>query len=350
MKIAIVSFRFVAGLTALLHTYKSMFSDLNCDVKLFLDNGYNGFIDSEEGVVFFKSYQTILEWCPDIVISYNISNTNIGFSRICRKRHIRFFYILHEPWMSFKELLTLRARIPRRVAANIVNYITCKCSYKVILASQNGKNKYETYMKGCNNNYSVFPLLFCDEYDPMLDIERKYFSYIGGFTENRGCLEFLNFIAFAVSNDLGIKFKIATRTNISSYLKSDVLQKAISDGLLEINHGKAMTTKEINRHYRESICVWNAYISSTQSGVLPNALMQGAPVIVGKRGVSVEVVKDKVEGCYVSIPHDNDEIYKAYLNISTDLESYVNNARLCFTKNYYYKSFLSKALEVYEIE
>lgn len=350
MKVAVVSLRFAAGHIAHLRAYRELFRELNCDVKLFLDRPYEDFIEADQSITFINSYETALEWNPDSVFSYNIANENIKLARLCKKRQIPFYYVLHEPWDSFKELLTLRDRVPRRIAANIVNYLTCRDAYKVILASQNGKTKYETYMRGCNKNYTVFPLLFCDEYDASQEIERKYFSYIGGFTENRGCLAFLKFIEYSVENNLGIQFKIATRTDVSGFIKGELIQKAIHDGLLVVQDGKPMTTDEINHHYREAICVWNAYISSTQSGVLPNALMQGAPVIVGNRGVAEEVIKDKIEGCYISIPHKNDEILTAYQYIQTQLPEFVNNARQCFLNNYMYSAFLNQAKEVYEVK
>jgi len=350
MRVAVVSLRFAAGHIAHLRAYRELFKELNCDVKLFLEKSYKDFIEADESIVFIESYQAVLDWNPETVFSYNIANENIKLGKICKKKGISFYYVLHEPWDSFKELMTLKDRVPRRIAANIVNYLTCKNAYKVILASQNGKVKYETYMKGCNKNYTVFPLLFCDEYDASSRIERKYFSYIGGFTENRGCLAFLGFIDFALENNLDISFKIATRTDIFSYLKSDSLQKAIKSGVLVVQDGKPMTTEEINHHYREATCVWNAYISSTQSGVLPNALMQGAPVIVGNRGVAEEVIKDKIEGCYISIPHKNEEILTAYRVIQDNLEGFTNNARRCFLKNYFYRSAIDRAKEVYEIK
>ena len=350
MKIAVVSLRFAAGHIAHLRAYRELFRKLNCEVKLFLDKPYKDFIGSDERITFIETYETVLEWGPDSVFSYNIANENIKLAKVCKKKQIPLYYVLHEPWDSFKELLTLRDRVPRRIAANVVNYLTCRNAHKVILASQNGKTKYETYMKGCNKNYTVFPLLFCDEYDASQVIERKYFSYIGGFTENRGCLAFMRFIEFSVENSLGIQFKIATRTDVSGFIKGEIIQEAIREGLLVVQDGKPMTTEEINRHYREAICVWNAYISSTQSGVLPNALMQGAPVIVGDRGVAEEVIKDKVEGCYVSIPHKNDEILAAYQNIKTHLPEFVRNARTCFLDNYVYSAFLDKAKEVYEVK
>ena len=327
MKIAVVSLRFAAGHIAHLRAYRELFRELKCDVKLFLDKPYKDYTEADESITFIDSYEAVLEWSPDSVFSYNIANENIKLAKLCKKRQVPFYYVLHEPWDSFKELLTLRDRIPRRIAANVVNYLTCKNAYKVILASQNGKIKYETYMKGCNKNYTVFPLLFCDEYDSSEEIERQYFSYIGGFTENRGCLAFLKFIEFSVENNLGVKFKIATRTDVTGFIKGEIIQKAINDGLLVVKDGKPMTTEEINRHYREAICVWNAYISSTQSGVLPNALMQGTPVIVGNRGVAEEVIKDKVEGFYISIPHKNEEILAAYQYIQTHLPEFVSGGK-----------------------
>lgn len=350
MKIAIVSLRFAAGHIAHLRAYKELFRDLNCDVKLFLDKLYKDFVVMDENITFIDSYETVLEWDPNSVFSYNVANENVKLVKLCKKKQIPFYYVLHEPWESFKELLVLRERIPRRIAANIVNYLICRNAHKVVLASQNGKTKYETYMKGCNKNYTVFPLLFCDEYDASQEIERKYFSYIGGFTENRGCLAFLKFIEFSVENNLGIQFKIATRTDVKGFIKGEIIQKAIRDGLLVVQDRKPMSTEEINHHYREAICVWNAYISSTQSGVLPNALMQGAPVIVGDRGVAEEVVKDKVEGCYISIPHRNEEILAAYQYIQTHLTDFVSNARLCFLNNYLYSAFLDQAKKVYEVK
>lgn len=350
MKIAVVSLRFAAGHIAHLCAYRELFRELNSEVKLFLDKPYKDFIEADESIIFIGSYEAVLEWNPDSVFSYNIANENIKLAKLCEKSQIPFYYVLHEPWDSFKELLTLRDRVPRRIAANVVNYLTCKNAYKVILASQNGKIKYETYMRGCNKNYTVFPLLFCDEYDASQEIERIYFSYIGGFTENRGCLAFLKFIEFSVENKLGIQFKIATRTDISGFINGELIQKAIRDGLLVVQDGKPMTTEEINHHYREAICVWNAYISSTQSGVLPNALMQGAPVIVGDRGVAEEVIKDKVEGCYISVPHKNEEILVAYQFIKMHLPEFVSNARQCFLKNYMYSAFLDLAKKVYELK
>lgn len=62
------------------------------------------------------------------------------------------------------------------------------------------------------------------------------------------------------------------------------------------------------------------------------------------------VIKDKIEGCYISIPHKNGEILTAYQYIQTHLSEFVNNARQCFLNNYMYSAFLNKAKEVYEVK
>lgn len=348
MKTAIVSLRFAPGHIAHLRAYRELFMSLGCEVRLFLDKGYEDFIVSADDVEFIEAIEPIQQWKPDMVFSYNIANSNIKLAKQCGRSGVPFYYVLHEPWDSFKELISLRKRMPRRVAANVVNYLTAHYAYKVILASENGKHKYLKYMKGCNNNYAVFPLIFCDDFDNGEEIVRKYFSFIGGFTVMRGCNEFLDFIKHSIAQNLGIKFCIATRNNVD--ISDPVLNKALSDGTLSVFAGKPMTSNEINLHYRESICAWNAYKSSTQSGVLPNALMQGAPVLVTDRGDSKEIITEKKDGCFISLPHKNEEIEAEYSYIADHVDEMSISARETFHKKYEFKIYLEKAREVYEVK
>lgn len=350
MKIAVASLRFAPGHIAHLRAYRELFTSLGCEVRLFLEKGYKGFIDEDSDVVFLSSTNEILDWGPDKVFSYNIANENVSLARYCGKLAIPFYYVLHEPWDSFKELMALGKRMPRRVAANVVNYMTSHYAHKVILASENGKRKYLKYMKRCNSNYAVFPLIFCDDYNESLNVKRSYFSFIGGFTEPRACSAFLDFIKYAKRKGLGIKFRIATRNDIEGYLSDPILQECLKDGMLVVQAGRPMTSDEINMHYREAICAWNAYKMSTQSGVLPNALMQGAPVLVTDRGDSKDIVTEKKEGCFLSLPLNNDEIEAAYSYIAARVDEMSKASRDTFHKKYEYKIYLDKAQEVYEVK
>lgn len=347
MKVAVLSLRFAPGHVAHLRAYRELFSELNCEVRLFLDKPYKDFIDEDVRHIYVESIEDIFRWNPDIVFSYNIANENIGVAKTCKRKSIPFYYVLHEPWDSLKDLIALGKRAPRRVAANIVNYLTSKYAYKVILASTNGVEKYKKYMRHCNENYAVFPLIFCDDYDENMDYERQYCSFIGGFTEPRGCSAFLSFARYSIMAGKDTKFCIASRNDVS--ISDPILQKAVQDGKLFVYAGKPMTSNEINQHYREAICSWNAYISSTQSGVLPNALMQGSPVLVTDRGDSADIVEDKKEGCFISLPHKNEEIERAYDYIKAHVEEMSEAARTAFHTDYEYKIYLDRARDVYEI-
>lgn len=348
MKIAILSLRFAPGHVAHLRAYRQLFMDIGCETRLFLDTQYQNFIDGDR-CQFTTQIDDILQWNPDLVFSYNIAKENIRCAKRCKKLSIPFYYMLHEPWDSIKEIMLLGKRIPRRIAANIVNYRICKNAYKVILASENGEKKYRKHMRHCNGNFAVFPLIFCDDYEDDKDVERKYFSFIGGFTQPRACSEFVSFISYSIENSLGIKFCIATRNRIDGYLNTPIIKKAIENGMLKVYAGVPMSTCEINMHYREAIVAWNAYISSTQSGVLPNALMQGTPVLVTDRGDSKETITNMKAGCFISLPHNNDEIFSAYKYILEHNEDMSEEARKTFHQFYEYKVYLDKARSVYEI-
>ena len=348
MKVAVLSLRFAPGHVAHLRAYRELFSALGCEVRLFLDKPYRDFIDEDSRHIFLDNTEDVFNWKPDVVFSYNIANDNIKVAKACKKAKIPFYYVLHEPWDSFKDLLALGKRAPRRVAANIVNYLTSKSAHKVILASENGVAKYKKYMKGCNKNYALFPLIFCDDYDENATFERKYFSFIGGFTEPRGCSAFLDFVRYSIERGKSIKFCIASRNDVN--ISDSVLQQAINDGMLLVFSGKPMTSDEINQHYRESVCSWNAYKSSTQSGVLPNALMQGSPVLVTDRGDSKDIVTEKKEGCFISLPHKNEEIERAFDYIEAHVDEMSAAARDTFHADYEYRIYLDKAREVYEIK
>ena len=110
-----------------------------------------------------------------------------------------------------------------------------------------------------------------------------------------------------------------------------------------------MTTEEINRHYRESVLTWNAYKRSTQSGVLPNALMQGTPLLVSDRPDVRECITDGREGRIISIPYDNEEIMRAYGYIRAHLAEIEAHARDCFLTHFHYSVYQDLAKKVFEV-
>ena len=78
-RIAIVSLRFAPGHIAHLKAYYEMFLSVGCDARLFLDSRYDGYIEKSD-VDYIKDNDTIFNWNPDIIVSYNISSMNISLS------------------------------------------------------------------------------------------------------------------------------------------------------------------------------------------------------------------------------------------------------------------------------
>ena len=346
MKVAVISLKFSPGHIAHLRAYRELFADLTDQVELFLTPEYEGFIGKEKGITYTKDIQRIVNSQTDLVFIYNISIANIELAKACKKAGIRTIYVLHEPRGNVKELLAEGKDIIKTIGANFLSSQICRKVDKVLLASETGKTNYERYMRSCNRNYDVFPLIFLDEYESKKKFTREYFSFIGGFTDVHGCNEFLRFMEYGLSETTELRFLIATKTDVTEYLKKDIFQKSISNGRLVVQTGRPMSSEEINGFYRQSICVWNAYNRSTQSGVLANALMQGTPVIVNRNGAAKEIMEDRYAGCFITIPPDNSQIMDIYLYIVKHLEEMEFNARQLFLDKYYFKSFTELAKKV----
>lgn len=346
MKVAVVSLKFSPGHMAHLRAYKELFTLITEKVELFLVPEYEKYMGSVDGIVYTNDIQRVVNDHPDIAFIYNISTSNIALARECKKAGIKTVYVLHEPRGSMKELMAEGKDTIKTIGANIVSGLICRKVDKVLLASETGRKNYEKYMQDSNKNYDVFPLIFLDEYDLDKQYSRDYFSFIGGFTDVHACGEFLRFMEYGLSKTEDMKFLIATRMNVSEYLKNDVFQKSIANGRLLVQDGRPMTTEEINGFYRQSICVWNAYNRSTQSGVLPNALMQGAPVIVNENGAAKEIMDDRSVGCFIDMPPDNKQIMDCFRYVEEHLEEMEQNARKLFLSKYCYSSYLDLAKEV----
>ena len=345
-KIAVVSLKFAPGHAAHLRAYRGLFQELGLETVLFLTPAYKNFLGEDSGLVYTDDIQPIADCQPDLVFIHNISTKNLSLLSLCRQRKIRSAYVLHEPRGSVSELLAEGRDLVKTVGANTVNWLICRKADLVLLCSETGLKNYRQYMKGCNPNARMLPLFFPDDYDADKAFDRKYFSFIGGFTDVHACREFLDLMEYALAGKMGIRFRIATRTNLGSMLEKDVFRKAIASGDLVVQAGRPMSNEEINAFYRESICVWNAYNRSTQSGVLACALMQGAPVLVNQNGAAGECVTDGETGYYISWPMNKDEILEKYGLIAGRTDEMSLKCREAFLKRFWYGNRLEETWEV----
>lgn len=346
MRIAIVSIRFSPGQMTHLRAYKKLFNMISDEVVMFLAPQYRDFMGEEAGITYTDDISTIIGTKPDIVFSYNIAFQNVKLANTCTKHNIKMLYVLHEPWGSLRDLMLEGKAFSKTVGARILNYMICRRVNKVVLSSDNGVKTYLRYMKHCNKNYGMLPLMMLDEFEPEKHFKREYFSFIGGFSDVHGCNEFIRFMEYALETDKEIKFQVATRTDTAGMFENEILKKAISSNRLIIQSGRTMTTEEINGFYRQSICTWIVYNRSTQSGVLPNALMQGTPVLVNDNGVAKDVVINGENGCFIKMPPHNDQILQSYHYIAQNIQRMEASARKAFMDKYCADSFIDLAREV----
>lgn len=331
--ILIVSLHFSPGYIGHMMAWYRLCGQCGYNPLIYADEKYAKYYKNTE--YNFCSYiEDVKEFKPDFAVVQNTGFENVSFFRWCGNNRCKIFYILHEPYMGIRELLKDGTYCFKQAVACALNAWLCSKSVKVFLCSKYAEKNCKRYMKGAYRKKVSFPLLFLDEYAEDKE-ERKYFSLIGTYATPKGSDLFLKFIRESDSRGYNIDFQIATRSNLEVQLKDEVFQKLIKEGKLVVQHGRDMTTEEINKAYRRSICCWNGYRRTTQSGVLPNAYMLGTPVLASHIGSFAEFVIPGKTGDFID-NEDADSIYNGYLRVKNNSEFMSEQCRQFFLDKFFY--------------
>ena len=333
--ILIVSLHFSPGFIGHMMAWYKLCEQCGYKPLIYGDAQYAKYYENT-GYRFTMKKEELGAFKPDFAVVQNTGFENVEFFRWSENNGCKILYILHEPYMGIKELLKDGTYCVKQAVACMLNVWLCGKSAKVIVCSQYAEDNCRRYMKGAYKKAVRFPLLFMDEYSEQGE-ERKYFSLIGTYATPKGSDLFLKFIKDSVSKGYDINFQIATRTNLEEQLKDELFQKMIAEGKLIVQHGRNMTTDEINGAYRRSICCWNGYRRTTQSGVLPNAYMLGTPVLATRLGSFVEFVTPGQTGEFID-NEDCESIYQGYLKIKEHSKEMSQKCRQYFVENYFYGS------------
>lgn len=342
MKVLIASVHFGAGHTAHLQAYQKLSEECGFETALYLHNGYMELFSDLPGRVFF-SEDEVKEFRPDIIWIYNTGTENIRLIKLAKSLNCKIVYVLHEPYMGFRELMKDGNYWWKQGVACVLNDWICKNSDKVVLSSKYAAKNCRKYMHGAYKKHVMFPLIFEDE---MVNGTRQYFTMASAYDDPKASDEFLNFVKeSAHKND--IKFQIATRTEIIEKLNDPVVKEMMDVGRLIVQQGRPLTEDEMNMAYRTSISTWNAYKRSTQSGVLAHSFMQGAPVIATHVGSFDEYVIDGKTGTFIK-EYSYEEIFNAYKRIEDNLEEISSNCRKTFLRMFYYKNQQERFKQIIE--
>lgn len=333
-KIAIVSLHFNPAYIGHMKAWYKMCEECNYEPCLFFCDEYAEFFEGES-FRYIVSYRDLKNFKPNYAVVQNTGLENIRFFLWCDDFSCKIIYILHEPYMGIKELLKDGTYCVKQGIACFLNIWLCKKSARVLLCSDYAEKNCKKYMKNTYKKVIRFPLIFLDEYDEYNDSQRKYFSLIGNYAGSKGSDLFLNFIKYSFKHNLDINFQIATRSDISNLLGDTIFQDMIKKGQIIVQEGRDLSTDEINLAYKKSICCWNAYRRSTQSGVLANAFMQGTPVLASRLGSFEEYVVPNKTGEFIN-NEDNKSILEGYRYIQKNNSVMSKNCRCFFLEHFYY--------------
>ena len=335
-KIAIVSLHFTPGYTAHLQAWYKLCEACGYDVRLLIHEQYRDYFPEKE-YGSCTGTRELEAWKPDWAVVQNIGTENLRFFRWCRKHGCRIIYLLHEPYMGIRELMKDGAYFHKQAAGCMLNARLCGIADTVIVCSGYAESNCRKYMKRTARKCVRFPLLFTDEYTPEAEGEREYFSLIGTYASSKGSDLFLRFMKESARAGYDIRFQIATRSDLTKRLEDPVYQELIRNGKLLVQHGRNLTGEEINAAYRRSVCCWNGYRRTTQSGVLPNAFMMGTPVAATRIGSFTEFVEPGKTGEFID-NGDAGSIYEGYRRIREHNREMSRNCRQFFLEHFYYGS------------
>ena len=336
----LVSLRSNAAHVQLLIAYAKAVQDIGLEPEFLLDPAYSPFSELRNTAPILEG-RDYARTAWDCAILMNPSLKNLETVKELKKRGTRILYIFHEPWQmslqyikdegfraAWKALLAHRSTVPVLHSAD-----------HIILPSRYGLQVYQASDARYNRNASYIPLL-CDD-DMREEIsslipQKRYFSYIGNPCRAHGFDQFLSVMRLSFQRNLDIRFLIASGHPLPKGCLSDSTFVRNSHRL-EIRCGRLLSNEEINGYYAQSICVWNFYRRSTQSGVLPKALMFGAPVLCSAVGSFPEFVTSGRNGEILPTA-DPECIIEAFQRFQDGLVYYATQCRRDFIGTFYYRA------------
>lgn len=257
-----------------------------------------------------------------------------------RKSHTKIVYVFHEPLAPLKhyrESGFSYKYLAKLWVIDHVSALTVRWSDIILLPSHKAEEYYWSNMRYKNSNAHYIPLMYDDEAFDYANVERKYISYIGTIAADHSFDEFIRFVEAALKKDWfkDKHFLIATK---SDFEVPELIQKS---NRVKIVKGHPLTDDEINEAYASSSVIWNAYIRTTQSGVLAKAYMFGTPAIVMRHNLNEFMQDGKTVEC-VEDNRDSQQIKDAVEKILNRQHYFTTNCRKTFLNTFYYRIFNNK--------
>lgn len=176
-----------------------------------------------------------------------------------------------------------------------------------IVHSPRGLRLLESGYPGYRGPRRLIPLQFQDN-GFEAQAERNYISFLGRAEPAKGVDRFFDLVAGLGPEDSNRQFQIVTASNIAGYLKK--LSPA-GRARLRVVNAPEISDAVIRQAAARSLAVLALYKETTQSGVIPVALMKGTPVIGTDIEGITDWIRDRETGRIVSANPSPAEIEEA---------------------------------------
>lgn len=325
--------------------YAKAFRELGYSPAFLLDPAYDDVSGLRQAWPCLDSLGAALTANPCHAVFFNPAPANIRTAKSLKQKGAGIIYLYHEPWQM--SLQYLRDEGPGATCTAILAHRftipMLRIADRVLVGSRYALRVYRSSDLRFNPRVSFLPLLYDDDASSCTETlirGKKYFSFIGRPCRAHGFDQFLDVMKTAFLRGMEISFLIASRFPLPEGALDDSIS-APNRSRIELRCGRTMSNDEMNSCYRQSICVWNVYRRSTQSGVLPKALMFGAPLVCSNIGSFPEYLAGSESGRIVS-GSDPEAILEAFRTFQDLPAAHAEQCRKLFLSTFYYRAHLKE--------
>ncbi len=293
----IVNLRYTIGNWQHMESFATRLLNKGIPTRFLMSSGYKWVNTQYDNISFYTSYSSgVLSVLIDIIslISYRWYLIVKTFKR-CPPAAIltvswhplNFFLILlarslvpdipviawlHEPYKEDKTVYRSKEIIIQLI--EFFQTLSLRYTDIAVLHSHRALRQFEKRYPNFAGRKFVIPLQFQDY--AAVTRQRRYISFLGRADQAKGIESFFALVADSDGDGADWEYQIVTSSNIEDYLKR--LSPEARQRLVVVNRPQ-ISDAELREGAAASLAVLALYKETTQSGLIPVALMQGTPLI-----------------------------------------------------------------------
>jgi glycosyltransferase involved in cell wall biosynthesis len=232
---------------------------------------------------------------PDFFLVYNPHPLNYLLLQQAKKANTlcQTAIYLHEPHKPDKHLYGMIGSLYFKIV-DICQELCLKYTDIIILPSPYAVELFKIRFPKFSGRSYLAPILISDR--PVEPQPRKFLTIAGVINKGKGLDTFCELIEYAAERNLNYQFRIATTSNIESYVNS-LSESAKKITLIE--NPNSITDREMFKIHAESKAFFLLHTTGTQSGAMIVAFMHGTPLIARDIPAFSQFIQHKQNSCLV---------------------------------------------------